>query len=108
MVETGCVPEVETIGQRVKRERLARNMTQRQLADEVQVGVPHISKMEAGRENPSDELLERLAEVFSVEADELLIAARRLPQQMIDELAADPAEALIFLRSFRRTPGEKR
>ena len=40
-------------------------MTQRVLAERVGVGTPHISKIEAGRENPSDELLRNIAEVFT-------------------------------------------
>jgi transcriptional regulator with XRE-family HTH domain len=92
---------VETIGQRIKRERLALKKTQRELAEAVDVGVPHISKVEAGRENPSDDLLRRLAQVFKADADELLLVARRLPETMIEDLAADPAEALAFLRTWR-------
>lgn len=90
----------ETIGQRVKRERLEQNMTQRELAERVNVGVPHISKIEAGRENPSDELLARIAEVFGLETEELLLVARRLPDGVVETLAADPAKALEFLRTF--------
>jgi transcriptional regulator with XRE-family HTH domain len=90
----------ETIGQRIKRERLTENMTQRELADRVKVGVPHISKIEAGRENPSDELLARIAGVFRLETEELLLVARRLPEGVVESLASDPAKALAFLRTF--------
>jgi len=93
------MPDIETIGQRVKRERLAIDLTQRELAEAVGVGVPHISKVEAGRENPSDDLLDRLAGVFKVEVDELLVVARRLPEEVLDKLAADPVKALEFLRT---------
>lgn len=90
----------ETIGQRIRRERLAADMTQRDLAAQVEVGVPHISKIEAGRENPSDELLERIASVFGLDHDELLLVARRIPDDMVERLARDPQEALEFLRKF--------
>ena len=93
--------EIETIGKRIKRERLELSMTQKDLAQAVEVGVPHISKVEAGRENPSDELLERLAEVFGLEFDELLLAARRVPDDLLDELASNPLEALEFLRTWK-------
>lgn len=95
--------DVETIGERIRRERLDRQMTQRVLASKVGVGVPHISKVEADRENPSDELLRRLATVLGLEADELLLVARRLPQSMSEEFATDPAEALTFLRQWRKS-----
>jgi transcriptional regulator with XRE-family HTH domain len=96
--------EAETIGQRIKRERVKLGLTQRELAAKVVVGVPHISKVEGDRENPSDDLLDRLARVFGVPTDELLLVARRMPPQMIEDLAADPAQALEFLRTFRQGP----
>jgi transcriptional regulator with XRE-family HTH domain len=83
-------------------------MTQRELADAVDVGVPHISKVEAGRENPSPKLLGQLAEVFKVEREELLIVARRLPENLVDDLAENPAEALAFLRTWPGSKAKKR
>lgn len=94
------VADVETIGGRIKRERLAREMTQRDLAEAVGVGVPHISKVEAGRENPSDELLEKLAETFDLDVDELFLVARRVPEELVEKLAADPAAAAAYLRKW--------
>lgn len=98
----------ETIGERIKRERLRLGLTQRQLAESVEVGVPHVSKIEAGRENPSDDLLRRLADVFGVDAEELLLVARRLPESLVEALAADPAAALAFLRTWPASKGKKR
>jgi transcriptional regulator with XRE-family HTH domain len=83
-------------------------MTQRQLADLTSVGVPHISKVEAGRENPSDELIREIAKVFGIDSDELLLVARRLPQHMVEDLAANPAEGLEFLRTFQPGSSTKR
>lgn len=92
----------ELIGQRIKRERLAADLTQRELADAVGVGVPHISKVEAGRESPSDDLLVKLAEKFSVSVDELMLTARRLPEDLLEELASDPKQSLEFLRTWKQ------
>jgi transcriptional regulator with XRE-family HTH domain len=91
----------ETIGQRVKRERLGRNLTQRQLADAVGVGVPHISKVEADRENPSDELLTKIADLFQLDADELMLVARRVPESIMEKLALDPGKSLLHLRQWK-------
>ena len=90
----------EPIGQRVKRERLSRSMTQRALAEAVGVGVPHISKIEAGRESPSDKLLAKIARVVGCDVDELLLAARRIPPDLMDKFAADPQRSLEFLRQW--------
>lgn len=92
----------ESIGQRIKRDRLSRNMTQRDLAEVVDVGVPHISKIEAGRERPSDELLRKIAEALGCDADELMLAARRIPEEVMDKVAADPVG---FLKHLRQWPG---
>lgn len=94
--------EVETIGQRIRRERLARQMTQRDLASRLKVGVPHVSKVEAGRENPSDELLRRVADVFELDPDELFLVARRVPETLIEQMAIDPAHALSYLRRWNK------
>ena len=93
--------DTETIGQRIKRERLSKGMTQRDLAAAVDVGVPHISKIEASRENPSDDLLTKLAEVFGADADELMLVAHRVPDDLMEKLATDPSEALEFLRTWK-------
>lgn len=94
--------DVEGIGQRIKRERLTRSMTQRDLAQLVRVGTPHISKVEAGRENPSDELLQRLARVFNCDFEELLLAAKRLPPDLLDALATNPRDSLQYLRQLKK------
>ena len=95
------VRDNETIGQRIRRERHSRGMTQRVLAEKVGVGVPHISKVEAGRENPSDELLRKIADVYDCDFDELLLVARRIPQELMERLASDPQESLRFLRQWK-------
>ena len=76
-------------------------MTQRELADAVGVGVPHISKIEAGRENPSDDLLRKIADLFDCDFDELLLAARRMPPDLIEQFAADPTGSLEYLRKWK-------
>lgn len=99
--------EGETLGDRIRRERLAKEMTQRELAERVGVGVPHISKIEANRESPSDELLANVAEQLSVDADELFLAAHRLPAAIVDDLAADPAAGAQFLRTWSGAQNRK-
>ena len=100
-----AVSGIELIGQRIKRERLDRAMTQRMLAEAVGVGVPHISKVEAGRENPSDELLRKIAGVLGCEFDELLLVARRIPQNLMEKLALDPQRSLEYLRQWKVPEG---
>lgn len=95
--------ETESVGERIKRERLDAGLTQRELADRIGVGVPHVSKVEAGRESPSDDLLVKIADVLEIDAGELLLAAKRVPADFLERLAADPAKGIQFLRTW---PGD--
>ena len=97
----GRMNSTESIGQRIKRERLNLSMTQRVLAKLAGVGAPHISKIEAGRESPSDELLRNIAEVFDCDYDELLLVARRVPSDLVETLASNPRQSLEFLRKLK-------
>lgn len=92
----------ETLGQRIKQERLRLEMTQRELADAVGITVPYMSKIEADRETPTDEKLVRLAQVLRLNADELILAAGRMPSDVMKRVAADPSKALEFLRRMRK------
>jgi transcriptional regulator with XRE-family HTH domain len=100
-VQTEAMSTAETIGQRIKRERLARDLTQRELAEAVGVGVPHVSKVEADRENPSDDLLGKVAQLFKLNVDELMLVARRIPETLMDRLAANPTRSLLHLRKLK-------
>lgn len=92
----------ETLGRRIKQERLRLEMTQRELAEAVGITVPYMSKIEADRETPTDEKLVRLAEVLKLNADELILSAGRMPSDVMDRLAANPSRALEFLRRMRK------
>ncbi|MCY4437940.1 MAG: helix-turn-helix transcriptional regulator [Chloroflexi bacterium] len=92
---------METIGQRIKRERLLRNLTQRDLAEKVNVGAPHISKIEAGREIPSDDLLDKIASALDCDFEELLLVAKRMPPDLMESFASDPQRSLEFLRRWK-------
>ncbi len=59
-------------GKRLKQLRRAASLTQEQLADELNVGVNHVGKMEIGRNAPSIDLLIQISEYFGVSVDYLL------------------------------------
>lgn len=92
----------EPLGHRIKKERLALGMTQRDLADAVGITVPYISKIESCKETPTDEKLVTIAQVLGLNADELILAAGRMPADVMDRLAADPSKGLEFLRRIRK------
>jgi len=92
----------EPLGKRIKDARLGLRMTQRDLAKAVGVTVPYVSKIEGGKETPTDEKLVKLAKALDLNADELILVAGRLPADAMDLLSADPARALEFLRTIRK------
>ncbi|MDE2936724.1 MAG: helix-turn-helix transcriptional regulator [Chloroflexota bacterium] len=92
--------QIGHVGDRIKHERLKCRLTQRELASKVGVGTPHISKIEAGRENASDALLQKIATVIECEFEELLLTARRIPPDLMDKIASDPQQSLRFLRQW--------
>jgi transcriptional regulator with XRE-family HTH domain len=70
MVE--MAPRRETVGQRVRRLRLAADLTQRQLAEGLdRVGYAFISRIEADARRPSDRTIRQLAARLGVTPLEL-------------------------------------
>lgn len=89
------------VGALIKNYRLKAGLSQRQLAAKVGVTFPHISKIEAGRETASVELLERIAREVDASADELVLAAEHVPDELRQAVAAKPDLAARFLRSWK-------
>ena len=96
----GSTNNVETIGQRIRRERLDRQWAQRTLADIAGVGVPHISKIETDREKPSPELLTRMAEAFEIDPEELSLVARQPSGRFLEMLATNPSQLVVVFHEW--------
>ena len=62
-----------TIGNRLRKIRKARNLTQEQLSDCSGVSIRHIAKIENGQINPSFEVLSALVQTLGVTYDALLL-----------------------------------
>ena len=60
------------IGAQIKQLRLAAGMTQRELAQRINVGNTTLSQYESGARVPSDEVKLKIAMVFGVSVDYLL------------------------------------
>ena len=73
-------------GDRVRELRHAKNWTLRDLAEKVDVGFTHLSRIENERLNygdyPSDALIHRLADALDADEEELLILAKRIPERI--------------------------
>jgi len=87
-----------TFGQRLKELRRQAGLSQRSLAQEVGVDFSYVSKLENDRlPAPSAETVIRLAAAMHVPPDDLLAAARKIPEDVGDEVGGEPA-AQRFLR----------
>ena len=60
-----------TLGNNIKRLRLESNMTQRELADSLNISIQAVSKWETARSYPDVSMLPPLSKLLSVSIDEL-------------------------------------
>ena len=75
-----------TFGERIRELRKGKNLSQRDLATEVKVNFTYISKIENEKldfgDYPSEELILKLAKALEADADELLILAKKVPEDV--------------------------
>jgi HTH-type transcriptional regulator, competence development regulator len=92
-----------TFGQRIKQLRTQRGLTQRQLAEKVQVDFTYLSKMENDRleHTPSIKTLQDLAKALEVDELELMNLANKVPPVL--EAIARNKDALRFFRRATET-----
>ena len=91
------------IGTRVKRLRLARGMTQKELA-EPKYTYAYVSYIESGRRNPSKEAVEHLASKLGVTPDELLTGR---PADLIPRLELRLRETRVAMSEGRMEEAEE-
>ena len=61
----------EKLGYRIKELRIARNLKQCELADKLNMERSNLTRIENGKQRPSDENLEKIAKILKVEIKEL-------------------------------------
>lgn len=94
-------PVRESFGQRVKRKRRERGLTQRQVAEKLEIDFTYLSKLENDRgESPGERTVRRLAAELDDDEEELLALAGKLPEQ----LRARAQHDVAFARLLRRLP----
>lgn len=92
-----------TFGETIKELRKQRGMTQRELADLLEVNFTYISKIENDKLEvlPSEDLIRRMAEVLKADAEELLDLAGKLDLKQLQQLAKDVPQAGVLLRRIQ-------
>jgi transcriptional regulator with XRE-family HTH domain len=75
-----------TFGERIRELRKAKNLTLRDVAKKVRVNFTYISKIENHKldfgEYPSEDLIRKLAKVLDANEDELLLLAKKIPEDI--------------------------
>ncbi len=73
-------------GDKVRKLRVARGLTQQAVADSMNVSVSYISKVENGKLNfgdyPAEKFIHKLAGELKADEDELLLLADKIPVSM--------------------------
>jgi transcriptional regulator with XRE-family HTH domain len=81
----------KTLGQRIRELREARDLSLREFAKRLGATPAHVSDIELGRRNPSDDLLEKIATLLEDTVEELRKYDRRAPIEELRKLIAlDP------------------
>ena len=92
---------MSALGDRIRELRLAEGLSQRELARRVEVGFPHISKIESGTEPASNDLIRKIAETLGADSDGLLLLAERVPEESARIVIEKRELALQFLRRWK-------
>lgn len=81
-------------GERIRDLRKAKNLGQRALADKVGVSFTYISKVENSKldfgDYPSEELIHKLAKALGADTDELLLLAKKIPDEIKNRVLERP------------------
>ena len=90
-----------TFGERLRQLRRAQRLNQRTLAARVGIDFTYLSKIENGRMlPPSTETIVKLAQALEANADELLLLAHKVPEDLKPVIIQSP-QWPVFLRSIR-------
>lgn len=97
----------KTLGQHLKKLRLAKGFSLRDLGGKVRVTAPHLSDIEQGNRQPSEELLARLAEALEADIEDILRYSKRPPAKQMEELIKKDREYGFAFRKFVDAVREK-
>lgn len=87
----------ETVGTVIRRERAARQLTMRELAEQANISLVYLGEIERGKKYPSPVVLERLAEGLDLEVPDLL-------ELIAEELRGERQPQMVHAIGFTRAP----
>ncbi len=87
-----------TFGSVLRKLRSKEDIGIKKLATAINVDYAYISRIENGKLKPSQRVIERIANYFNCDRDELLILGDKIPEDIKKILRENPDEALAYLR----------
>ena len=88
---------MKTLGQRIRALRVEKSLSLREFAKRLNLSAPFVSDIELGRRDPSEDVLERMAEAFGIPPKELRSYDVRVPIFELKKLAqSNPAYAIVL------------
>lgn len=91
------------LGPRIRERRLELGLSLREFARRVGVSPPFVTDLEAGRRNPSAEILSRIASALDLPTAELESLDNRLTPEVRRWVESEP-EMSRLLRTLKRSP----
>lgn len=83
-----------TFGERLRELRKAKNLSQRALAEKVDINFTYLSKVESEKldfaQYPSEDLIRKLAKALDADVDELLLLAKKIPPDIRERVIERP------------------
>jgi len=83
------------LGEFIRRQRELRDLSMRQLAGLVGISNPYLSQIEHGLREPSEKVLDAIAENLQLSADVLYEQSGRRPDEQADERSESAVQAAI-------------
>jgi transcriptional regulator with XRE-family HTH domain len=88
-----------SFGKILKDLRKKKGLSIKKLGSELDITYSYISKLENCKSIPSNEFIEKVADHFGYDPEELLIRAGKIPEDILSILSNNPIEAIEFLRN---------
>lgn len=91
---------MKTLGQLIRELREEKDLSLREFSKKLNLSAPFVSDIELGRRFPSDDVLEKMAEILEVPSDELRAHDTRIPLSELKKLAQGDPSYGIALRKL--------
>lgn len=86
------------LGKTLRTLRAKTGLGIKRVAPQLGITYTYLSKLENDEKKPSQDLIERIANYYGEDSDRLLMAAGRVPAEVLAILQSEPEKALTFLR----------